>query len=271
MRADEKLRLRVEDEAIQEEELHLEEENPLLALWGKPGRENIQLWLQLTDYDFLGHFREAPGTGLLAAVQDSLLGRRGALPPEERTRQDETLQILACPEIHREVETVHQGIVDALLADPGLRPDEIAVLVPDMAKYRDVLAAVFGLTVDGEPGHVPYNLSDTSASAESEYAKGVACLFELARGRFSRKELFALASNPVFRGGLGVDEGMIRIWGKWAGRLNIFHGFDGEDRRGRGYSHEPSHTWSHGLDRLVLGSVMESPRRRRATCGISTA
>lgn len=256
---EEKRQLKVENETIQEEELHLPEENPLLALWGKPGRENIQLWLQLTDYDFLGHFRESPGKGLLAAVQNAILGRRGPLPPEERARQDETLQILACPEIHREVETVHQGIVDALLADPGLRPDEIAVLVPDMGRYREVLAAVFGLTVEGEPGHVPYNLSDASASAESDYAKAVASLFELAQGRFSRKELFALASNPAFRGGLGLDESMLKTWGKWAGRLNIFHGFDGEDRRSRGYCAEPSHTWSHGLDRLVLGTVMESP------------
>lgn len=255
----EKQRLRIETEKIQEEELHLVEENALLALWGKPGRENIQLWLQLTDYDFLGHFRESDGKGLLAVLQDSILGRRGALPEEERTRQDHTLQILACPEIHREVETVHQGIVDALLADPSLRPDEIAVLVPDMAKYRDVLAAVFGLTVEGETGHVPYNLSDASASAESDYAKAVASLFELAQGRFSRKELFALASNPAFRGGMCLDEGMLRVWGKWAGKLNIFHGFDGEDKRLRGYSAEPSHTWSHGLDRLVLGTVMESP------------
>jgi exodeoxyribonuclease V gamma subunit len=256
---DEKARLRMETEAIQAEELHLPEENPLLALWGKPGRENIQLWLQITDYDFQGRFREARGRGLLGAVQNAVLGRRGALPPEERTVQDGTLQILACPEIHREVETVHQGIVDDLIADPSLRPDEIAVLVPDMGKYREVLAAVFGLTSDGEPGHVPYNLSDASASAESAYARAVADLFALARGRFSRKELFALASNPCFRSGLGLDEEALRAWGRWAGRLNIFHGFDGEDRKQRGYLVDPAHTWSHGLDRLVLGTVMESP------------
>ncbi|HLP43612.1 MAG TPA: exodeoxyribonuclease V subunit gamma, partial [Fibrobacteria bacterium] len=243
----EKQKLKVEDARIQEEDLKLEEENPPLALWGKPGRENVQLWLQLTDYDFFGHFREAPGTSLLAAVQNAILGRRGALPPEERPRQDDSLQILACPEIHREVETVHQGIVDALVADPELRPDEIAVLVPDMGKYREVLTAVFGLTREGDPGHVPYNLSDAAASAESDYAKAVAGLFALARGKFSRKELFSLASNPAFRGGLGVDESLLKTWGKWAGRLNIFHGFDREDRRGRGYCAEPQHTWSHGL------------------------
>lgn len=255
----EKRNLRLEEEFLLREELDSGEENALLALWGKPGREAIQLWLQVTDYDFLGSFREAQGGSLLSALRNAVLGRRGSLPPEERARQDDSLQIMACPEIHREVETVHQGIVDAMLRDPSLRPDEIAVLVPDMDKYRGVFAAVFGLSAEGEAGHVPYNLSGSSASAESDYAKAVAALFDLAGGRFSRREVFALASNPCFGSGQGLDEGMLKVWGKWAGRLNIYHGYDSEDRRQRGYSPEPAHTWSHALERLALGTIMESP------------
>lgn len=257
---EEKSRLCLATEKIQAEELHLEaNENPLLSQWGKPGRENIQLWCQVTQYDFHEYFREADARTLLATVQDSILHRRGSLPDAERVPQDDSLQILACPEIHREVETVHQGILDALLKDPSLRPDDIAVLVPDMAKYRHVLAAVFGRSEEGDPGHLPYNLSDASASSESDYARAVLQLFELARGRFSRRELFTLAGNPCFRSGLGLDDSILQAWSGWTSKLNIFHGYDGEDKRRRGYAAEALHTWTHGLDRLVLGTVMESP------------
>jgi exodeoxyribonuclease V gamma subunit len=257
---EEKSKLRLPDEKIQEEELHLEEnENPLLSRWGKPGRENIQLWCQVTQYDFFEYFRESGTHTLLSAIQDSVLHRRGRLPDGERPPQDDTLQILACPEIHREAETVHHGIVDALLKDPSLRPDDIAVLAPDMNKYRHVLAAVFGRTAEGDPGHVPFNLSDASASAESDYARAVRRLFEAARGRFSRKEVFALAGNPCFRGGLGLDDAGLRAWSAWTAKLNIFHGFDEEDKSQRGYAEDPLHTWMHGLERLVLGTVMEAP------------
>jgi exodeoxyribonuclease V gamma subunit len=261
---EEKAKLRLPEEKIQEEELHLEEnENPLLSRWGKPGRENIQLWCQVTQYDFFEYFREAGSRTLLSAIQDSVLHRRGRLPDEERVPQDDTLQILACPEIHREAETVHQGIVDALLRDPSLRPDDIAVLVPNMDKYRHVLAAVFGRTGEGDPGHVPFNLSDASASSESDYARAVRGLFALARGRFSRKEVFALAANPCFRAapgtGAGPDEAALRAWSGWTAKLNIFHGYDGEDKRSRGYAPDTLHTWTHGLERLVLGTVMEPP------------
>jgi|GEM_PF-2274814 len=256
----EKAKLRLPDGKIQEEELHLEEnENPLLSRWGKPGRENIQLWCQITQYDFSECFREAESRTLLSTIQDSVLHRRGRLPDEERVPQDDSLQILACPEIHREAETVHQGILDALLRDPGLRPDDIAVLIPNMDKYRHVLAAVFGRTAEGDPGHVPFNLSDASASAESDYARAVRQMFSLARGRFSRKEVFALAANPCFRGGAEMDDAALRAWSGWTAKLNIFHGFDEEDKRRRGYAPDTLHTWIHGLERLVLGTVMESP------------
>ncbi len=257
---DEKARLRLPEEKIKEEELLIEEnENPLLSRWGKPGRENIQLWCQVTQYNFFEYFREGENRTLLSAIQDSVLHRRGRLPDEERVSQDESLQILACPEIHREAETVHQGILDALLRDPNLRPDDVAVLVPNMDKYRHVLTAVFGRTAEGDPGHVPFNLSDSSALAESDYARAIRQLFALSRGRFSRKEVFALAANPCFRGGPDPDDAALLAWSGWAAKLNIFHGFDGEDKRRRGYVDDTLHTWTHGLERLVLGTVMESP------------
>jgi exodeoxyribonuclease V gamma subunit len=256
----EKERLRLPEEAIRAEELHLEEnENPLLSRWGKPGRENIQLWCQVTSYAFSECFRESGKPTLLAAVQDAVLRRRGRLPIEERVEQDDSLKILACPEIHREAETALHGILAELKADPALRPDEIAVLVPDMGKYRHALAAVFGRSAEGDPGHVPFNLSDASASAESDYARAVRQLFDLALGRFSRREMFSLAANPCFKEGPGWDPGALAAWSGWTSRLNIFHAYDAADKQARGYAPDSLHTWAHGLERLLLGTIMESP------------
>ncbi len=257
---DEKAKLRLSDEKIQEDELHLEEnENSLLSRWGKPGRENIQLWCQITQYDFFECFRAAPTPSLLSTIQNSILHRRGTLPKKDRIPQDSSLQILVCPEIHREVETVYHGIVEALLRDPALRPDDIAVLVPNMEKYRHILTAVFGRIAPGDPGHIPFNLSDASASSESDYARAVRQIFELAEGRFSRKEIFDLIANPSFQSGLGVDGDTLQVWSDWTAKLNIFHGFDGEDKQTRGYAPDTLHTWMHGLERLILGTVMETP------------
>src|SRR5690606_9979863 len=53
------------------------DENGLLALFGKPGRETIKLWCELTGHDFHEDFRAPSSGGLLAAVQESVLRREG--------------------------------------------------------------------------------------------------------------------------------------------------------------------------------------------------
>ncbi len=257
----EKNALRLETEAIQAEELHLDgDDHPLLGQWGKPGRENIQLWCQITGYDFFEHFRETSGTSLVGVMQTALLHRRGRLDSDERVPQDDSLKILACPEIHREVETALHDIIGAMRADPTLRPDDIAVLVPDMGIYRHVLASVFGAAETGESGPVPFTISEASALDDSDYARAVQQIFDLAQGSFNRKDLFALLANPCFRTANELDPEAVRAWMDWSADLNIFQGFDSDDRRKRGYTDESAHTWKHGLERLALGAVMEAPR-----------
>ncbi len=265
----EKHTLRLSKSALQAEELPEDlpnsdltsetEEHPLLSQWGKPGRENIRLWCQITEYDFFEHFRYSQKSTVLGSIQNAILHRRGPLPEAERMIQDDSLQIFACPEIHREVETVHHSIIHALLQDPTLRPDDIAVLVPKMQDYRHVLAAVFGKQEPGARGQVPFTFADASASLESEYARGVTQLFDLAQGRFSRRDLFNLAANPCFKNSPGVEVGALKTFSEWTSKLNIFHGYDEEDRSQRGYVPDALHTWGHGLERLILGTVMEAP------------
>lgn len=151
---DEKDRIRLDLEALQKEELHLDaDENPLLSRWGGPGRENTQLWSQLTGYDFHDYFVEPEAPTVLSTVQRAVLHRSGALPQSERLRQDSSLQILACPEIHREVETVHDSIIANLLENPGLNPEDIAIMVPDMDRYRNIIESVFTQRREGAPGY----------------------------------------------------------------------------------------------------------------------
>jgi exonuclease V gamma subunit len=76
---------------------------------------------------------------VLTAVQDGLVRREPGRP--RRQRQDASLQIVGCPSIQRELETVHEGILHNLRADPSLGPTDFAVLVPDLARYRAALAA----------------------------------------------------------------------------------------------------------------------------------
>jgi len=235
------------------------DENPPLSLWGKPGRENIQLWCQMTEYEFYEQFKEPDSLSLLGKMQTAILHRQGLIFNQEKELQDDSIQIFSCPEIHREVETVYDGIVKALNHDSTLRPDEIAILVPNMQDYQFALTSVFKRMEAGQPGYIPINISEVSIATESDYAKGLKLLFCLILGKLSRKDFISLAKNPCFQKQIGIDEQTIGAWEAWSKQLHIYHGFDGKDKQSHGYVDEDIHTWNHGVESLILGTIMESP------------
>src|SRR5205807_107376 len=121
---------------------------------------------------------------VLTRLQNRLLGRDKT--PKRNVAQDRTVQIVACPGIYREVETVYHSILHNLREDRNLKQTDIAVLVTDMQRYRPVIQSVF----DRRPGHLHYNLADFSAAGLSAFGHGVVGLFDLALESFTRSRVF---------------------------------------------------------------------------------
>ena len=237
-------------------ELFQRADNALLAAWGKPGRENVRLLCQLTDYDFDACFTTAkPASGILQRIQNDILTLSFSEQEVKRLSQERSLQIIACPSIYREVETVYNSILFNLEQDDTLQLTDIAILVPDISAYKPVFDSVFSR----RPRQLAYNLVDSHADIESIYGKAVLAILKLATGRFSRNEVFDLILNPCFmsRWKMGPDE--VQAWVNWASELNIFHTFDRESKAARGYPPSANFTWKQGLERLRLSRIMAAP------------
>ena len=213
----------LEEGEIKTGELFRSPDHPLLSAWGKPGRENIRLLCQLTGYDFEAGFAEPQQLDtVLAAVQGSLLTLDTAAAMAERLPQDTSLQVVACPGIRREVETVYDSIVHNLESDARLCMTDIAVLVPDMSRYKPVVDSVF----NRQPRRIAYNLVDSAARTESVFAQAVQAFIELARGAFTRKQVFDLLRNPCVMKKWRYGRDDLSIWVEWADALGIFRGFE---------------------------------------------
>ncbi len=235
------------------------EENELLALWGKPGRENIRLLCELTDYDFHACFTEEKAADtVLQKLQQNILTLSTQKNAQDKCRQDRSLQIFACPGIYREVETVYNSILHNLETDRTLRLTDIAILVSDISRYKPVIDSFF----HSGTGRLSYNLVDSRADTDSVYAKGLLLLLEMASGRFSRKEVFDLIANPCFMQKWRIHEAETGIWATWADQLNIFHSFDADAKKKRGYWETNEHTWKQGLQRLRLSRILAAPTAR---------
>ena len=225
-------RLAIQPREETQGELFLPADNALLSAWGKPGREGIRLLCLLTDYDFnAGYTTARQPFGVLQRVQNDILTLSAATGERQLADQDRSLQIIACPGVYREVETIYNSILFNLHRDESLQLTDIAILVPDMATYKPVFDSVF----NRYPRQITYNLVDSHADIESIYGKAVLAILKLAGGRFSRNEVFDLVLNPCFMERWKIQVEEVAHWVAWTHALNIFHDFDESSKVGRGY------------------------------------
>src|SRR5690606_35778467 len=93
------------------------DDTPALRLWGRPGRENIRILNELTQCDFDARFvdptedRHGPLT-MLAALQRDILFRQPERvePDPDIDPEDDSIRVLGCPSVQRELEVVGNEI-----------------------------------------------------------------------------------------------------------------------------------------------------------------
>lgn len=126
---------------------YLDVGHPLLASLGKQGRDFFDALFTLGGQDF-GIYAEDDGlddSSLLRAIQNDILrlrtrhaDERLALRPDDRS-----LEVHVCHSPLREVEVLHDQLLARFAADPGLTPDQVVVLTPDIERYAPYIEAVF--------------------------------------------------------------------------------------------------------------------------------
>lgn len=238
-----------------------ENENPLLKMWGKSGRETTRLLSMIEDAgsreqwlvsDWLVPETVNDERTVLGTLKEHIL-QRSSGGPDNFIPNDTSVQVSACPDIYREAEGVYNSILYNLTRDPSLSMTDIAVMVPDMELYGPVLESVFSR----RPERIAFSMIDRSAAADSRAAAAARSILAVADGSFSREELFRLIMNPCFLEASGSTAEQAGLWLSWVDSLNIYSGYDTDDRNTQGSG--KSYTWKHGLQRLRLGRIMDVP------------
>ena len=238
-------------------------ETPALALWGRPGRENVRLLDQLSQCDFTAAFEDPLDSGaptLLKQLQRDILVRepeRAAPDPAFAFQGDQSVRLLACPGVRREAEAIASEIW-ALI-----REDE-ARAAPDRLRFSDIAVLVAGKSPEGYFTHlasafeergfdIPFTLEATALAIQSRVGEAARLLVALPFGRFTRAEVLRLLTHPAVAA--RFPDADPQEWARWCDELGIFHGIDHQDHEGS-YLERDLHSWDQGLRRLALGAVM---------------
>jgi len=257
----------LEDETIQTvagknnlspRELHLDRGHPLLASWGKTGREFLRL---VTDLQMVNaeveDFAEPAPKNLLNHVQRAILNLedRTSNAPLEVSRDDRSIQIHNCHSPLRELQVLRDHLLDWFAGDATLSPQDILVMLPNVEAYAPFIKGVFDAAEPGAPA-IPYTLADQGARQESPLVNSFADLLQLASSRLTATAVMDFFETPAVRRCFSVAENELPQIREWIQSAGIRWGRDAAQRAELGLPAFAEHTWEHGNSRLLLGYAM---------------
>jgi len=242
--------------------------NPLLASWGKLGRDNLYLLAQSEPNEVFA-FVDLEPVNLLQTIKRDLLelednaviglqksewetstGKR-ILQPEDRS-----IVIHQCHSPQREVEVLQDRLLAMMADDPDLTPRDIIVMVADIDAYTPFIQSVFGNTPPERA--LPFAISDRRASQAHPALQAFASLLSLPDSRFTAEDVLALLEVPSVAERFSIDEDGLRLLRHWVTESGIRWGLDDDNVRELDLPATGQHTWYFGLTRMLLGYAMDS-------------
>ena len=238
---------------------YYQEGNPLLASLGTVGREFAHQIVELEIHESERYSRSDDGS-LLGLLQNDILELSDRTEQDDRhvtiKDDDRSVQFHICHSPFREVEVLHDRLLELFEWYPDLLPGEILVMAPDVETYAPAVSAVFGAA--GGERAIPWSLADRSFRDEQPVAKAFLALLDLPANRVTAFEALSLLETPAILSRFNVQEDELDQIRSWVRESGIRWGFDAGHRHQFNLEMSDLHSWSFGLDRLLLGYMCGS-------------
>src|SRR5690606_9040861 len=242
--------------------------HPLLAAWGKQGRDYINL---LDSYDNPDDYRalfpaqridlfsEDEPAALLGQLQDDILELRPLAETRERwpavdPARDRSVRFHIAHSPQREVEILHDQLLERFGADPSLHPRDVIPMGPDIDTTTPHFQAVFGRFNRLDARHIPFPLADQGRRGREPLLIAVEHLLNLPDSRFAVSEILDLLDVPALRERFGIAESDLPVLHRWIDGAGVRWGLDAEQRQRFGVPADlEQNSWLFGLRRMLLG------------------
>lgn len=242
----------------------LTQTHPLLANWGKLGRDQLYQFADLSHLQEIDAFVEYENSTLLNQVKNDLLKLDNPtilgitidqLENSQAKRildeRDDSISFHVCHSALREVEVLHDNLLAKLAADPTLNIRDIVVMVADISAYAPYIQAVFGNAP--KERHLPFSISDRAAKQLHPVIDAVSRLMLIGQERFEVESIIALLSVPALAQKFNIQESDLPLIEQWIKSANIYWGKDDAWMAQQSLTPTGQFTWRFGLDRLLLG------------------
>ena len=236
--------------------------NPLLASWGHAGQAFLDQLLE-RQVEETDSFVEPAEETLLHSVQRDILlledksNGRGNVDVAET---DRSVCIHSAHSPLREVQILHDQLLNLFAIKPGLTPRDIIVMAPDIDKYAPFVNAVFDTAPSNQK--IPWSISDRRLRAEQQLLEALLSLMQLPESRFESTEVFALLQVPAVRRKFKFERTDLSRLHQWIQESGIRWSLDADMRTGLGLPAVDANSWHFGFKRLFVGYAMPATEQR---------
>ena len=246
------------------EELHAHS-HPLLASWGRQGRDFVRMLDEFDNQDRaegetaplkVDLFADDDGATLLAQAQAAV---RDLLPLSEHPKvspmpDDRSIEFHVTHSVQREIEVLHDQLLSWFAQDASLRPRDVVVMVPDIDAFSPAIHAVFGQHRHKEPRHIPFEIGDVRDRSVNPLLASLEWLLRLPQQRCRQSEVRDLLDVPAVARRFGLVDEDLPVLGRWIEGAGVRWGLDHEHRSGLGLGMAgEQNAWIFGVRRMLLG------------------
>jgi exodeoxyribonuclease V gamma subunit len=240
--------------------LHLESGNSLLASWGRQGRDFFRL-MENIPAEVVDLFEQPESNSLLTAIQSDvyLLQEPGTSdkPRTQWSSEDDSIQIHSCHSPLREVETLHDVLLKLFEKNGRLTPKDVLVMTPNIERYAPYIEAVF----EAREPTIPYTIADRGQYSAGVISHGLIALLDLAASRFTAGDVLSILENAAISEKFEITSADLELIRHWVSETHIKWGIDAAHRQAYDLPPFSQNTWRQGLDRLLVGLTLDGRRR----------
>ncbi|HDP24642.1 MAG TPA: exodeoxyribonuclease V subunit gamma [Deltaproteobacteria bacterium] len=236
------------------DELHLEQGNPILASLGGLGRTFFSL---VHEHEFEGYENYSPSdrNTMLGYIQNDILELRCPTGNHEITQEDRSIQVHSCHSPMREVEVLFESLLGMFEEIPGLRPEDILVMAPDIEVYAPLVHAVF-TSSSHDPRYIPHGIADRSLRALNDITDTFLALLDIPQSRLEATKVYALLECDALRRKFSLEEKHLSLIQDWISVTNIRCGRDAVGEKEGESDGIEQNTWEWGIRKLLLGYAL---------------
>ncbi|BAH82997.1 exodeoxyribonuclease V subunit gamma [Candidatus Ishikawella capsulata] len=230
--------------------------NPLLASWGKMGRENICVINQMDLVNDIEAFVEINPDNLLHTLQADILNLEVIKKQRPLNSNDTSITFHSCHSIQRELEVLHDYLLTTMEEDRSIEPRDIIVMVTNIDSYVPFIQATFANAPSER--YIPFSLSDRRAISTHPIILAFMTLLNLPYSRCTSEEIIKLLEVSAFAAKFSISSEDMHLLRRCIIESGIRWGLDDDNIAELSLPVTGQHTWHFGLKRMLLGYALDS-------------